>query len=683
MPSLGKMHTWGLWAPHFLLIMLCQVTTNPHPVQACVQIPPAMICSHLSLYSVPSSLSNTIRTLDLSHNFLQNLTNSSISNLHNLENLDLHNNHLEVMEVGALNALARLRSLNLASNRLHKHSASNKGVFDGLRSLKTLNLANNSLADESLLCYLSNITTLVGLDLSRNAIVVLVSGMFDGVPWLSELDLSSNFIDEIQSGAFDSLKDLRTLNLAENSIQCISSFDLPQLYFLNLSSNLIEVFLPNDTQELHQLINLDLSHNRLVYFPVLNKFQMVQHINLSGNQIAKFVPSSNMEPWYEVITHLNLSSAIEDSFSWLWNVTDLNLSNNKLATFPWYYLSKMSKLSHLSLARNCLQDLTVDFSAENRTLQSLKVMDLQANSIHFIQHWIFNFLPEIEHINLKNNNIRFCSNLSTRKKKSAINQHDCSMFSDVHNLHYLNLQQNNILQLPPHIFHRTPLISLDVSQNPRLEIQDWALEELSQSLEVFSVNGNGMNDTQMNLPCLQSLKSLDLSNNHLTRLPSSVKCSSINNLDLYNNSLKTLSEITTSDWKENLKNVSISGNPLDCCSLTWLDFLLAAKIHIWDLEKAHCVYAASNISVPVNVTHAYYCHYLTDDRSWKIGIIVLSGSFTLCSLIWYYHKKGERKFCMAFKIRSSKVAPKSPAPTKSFNTDGKQTCFTVSRNGLD
>ncbi|XP_073456875.1 transforming growth factor beta activator LRRC32-like [Aquarana catesbeiana] len=620
-----------------------------------------------------------------------------MSRLHNLEDMDLHHNHLETIEPGALNSLTSLHSLNLASNRLHKCSASHRGVFDGMRSLRRLSFANNNLDGEAVLCYLSNVTSLVHLDLSRNAIVFLFPGMFDGIPRLSELDLSNNFIDEIQSGTFDSLKDLRVLNLAENAIRCISSFDLHQLHSLNLSSNIIEFFLTKEAGEHHQLISLDLSRNNLRHFPVLTGFQMVQHVNLSGNDIADLVPLSNATEeddgegwsWYEAAADLDLPTAIENSFSRLSNVRHLDLSSNQLAAFPWSYLSKMRKLSHLLLSGNCLQNLMATKVSEtikglDVTLQLLKVIDLQANSIHFIPKWIFNFLPEIEHINLKSNKIGFCSSHAIRKKRPAINQQGCSTFSGAPNLHYLNLQKNNITHLPPRVFDRTPLVSLDLSHNPTLEIQETALDELSQSLQVLSVDSNGMEDSQMNLPCLQSLRSLEASNNQLTRVPSGLKCSSIESLDLRNNSLKTLNEATASQWKDSLRYVSISGNPLDCCWLAWLDLLLAAKVDVRDLEKAHCVYAKSERSVPINDTrHDYRCTRPMDDGYLKIAVIVLSGSFTLISVICYVHKRRDRKLCMACRTRSSKVAPETPAPAKGFNADGKQVCFTISRNELD
>ncbi|XP_077330461.1 transforming growth factor beta activator LRRC32-like [Lithobates pipiens] len=695
MPSRGEARRCCLWTSHFLLIMLCQANAESDPAQACIQGSPTMDCLGLSLYSVPARLPDRIRKLDLSYNFIQNLTTASMSRLHNLEDLDLHHNHLETIEPGALNSLTRLHSLNLASNRLHECFATHRGAFDGMRSLKTLNFANNNLAGEAVLCYFSNVTSLVHLDLSRNAIVFLFSGMFDGIPQLSELDLSNNFIDEIQSGTFDSLKHLQVLNLAENAIRCISSFDLHQLHSLNLSSNIIEFFLTKEAGERHQLISLDLSRNNLRHFPVLTEFQMVQHVNLSGNHITDLVPLSNAKEeddddndegwsWYEATTDLDLPTAIENSFSQLSNVRHLDLSSNQLATFPWSYLSKMRKLSHLLLSGNCLQNLMATKVSEtikglDVTLQSLKAIDLQANSIHFIPKWIFHFLPKIEHINLKSNKIGFCSSRAIGKKRSAINQQDCSTFSGAPKLHYLNLQKNNITHLPPRVFDWTPLVSLDLSHNPTLEIQDTALDELSQSLQVLSVNSNGMEDSQMNLPCLQSLKSLEASNNKLTRVPPGLKCSLIESLDLRNNSLKTLNEATASQWKDSLRYISISGNPLDCCSLTWLDLLLVAKVDIQDLEEVHCVYAKSERSVPINDTrHDYRCPRPMDDGYLKIAVIVLSGSFTLISIICYVHKRRDRKFC-----RSSKVAPKTPAPAKGFNADGKQVCFTISKNELD
>ncbi|XP_063794607.1 transforming growth factor beta activator LRRC32-like [Pseudophryne corroboree] len=605
-----------------------------------------MKCQNLSLHTLPRSLSNNIKTLDLSHNLITKLTNRSMSHFYNLVNLNLYYNQLETIENGALDALSHLQSLNLESNRLYKQNSSHKGVLDHLQRLKTLNLANNNLDSDMMHCYLSSATSLLNLDLSRNAIIILFSEMFAGVPRLSTLDLSDNYIEEIERGTFNSLKDLRVLNLALNAMHCIASFDLLQLRLLNLSSNSLEFFIGQNSQESYQLSNLDLSQNNLQHFPILPKFHMLQHLNLSGNNIGELIPSSyetehslGATTWHEATAELELPAAIENIISHLTHLINLDLSNNHLVTFPWYFLSYLSTLQKLNMAENCLHNVTDGFSIKisdkmkNRKNMSLRVLDLRANSIQSIPYWLFDMLPGIEQINLKNNNIKFCSCCHNGQNNSASSVDVCSNFSDAHNLHYLNLQNNSIQDIPPHVFHHKSLFSLDLSHNAGLNIQAGALKEVEQSLQTLSLNRNWMNDTQANLPCLKWLKSLDLSNNRLQVFPPSLLCSSLESLDLQNNSLRSIDERATLIWTNSLKNISISGNSFDCCSLNWVHSLLIAETNILDLDKAYCIYPSSNTRVPFikQSNHAQHCHHKTGVGYLKFVIMVLV-SVTLCSI---------------------------------------------------
>ncbi|KAG8554035.1 hypothetical protein GDO81_003641, partial [Engystomops pustulosus] len=555
------------------------------PAQTCVQHLSSMKCQHLAMNSLPSSLPDNLKTLDVSHNLIWELRSVSISHLHELEKFNIEHNHLETIENGALNTLLQLRSLNLASNRLYKHYSSHKGVLDSLHNLKRLNLANNNLDSDMVRCYLSNITSLVSLDLAWNSIAILFSGMFDGVPRLTELDLSNNIIAEIERGAFDSLQYLRVLNLAFNAISCISSFDLPQLHLLNLSSNSIQFFHSQTSHNFYQLRKLDLSQNSLVSFPILPENNMVQYLNLSRNNIQELFPLSNqseenlkMASWYETIADVDLSSTIENIISHLTYIIELDLSYNQLTSFPWQFLSYISSLKNVNMAENCLHSITEVFhpqmshqNAKNWiiSLRSLRILDIHGNSISHIPKRLFDLMPEIEQINLKNNDIRFC-----RSKEDDTTENVCTTFSGARHLRYLNLQNNRIEHLPPNVFQHTPLYSLDLSDNIGLSIHEGALTEVQHSLQIMSLKRNLMKDSQTNLPCLKWLKTLDLSGNRLTVIPASLQCSAMESLNLQHNALRLVDGQTVLAWVHSLQWVLISGNPYDCCSLRWLNLWL-------------------------------------------------------------------------------------------------------------
>ncbi|KAM3911191.1 transforming growth factor beta activator LRRC33-like [Leptodactylus fuscus] len=649
-------------------------------------------CQHLAMQSVPRNLPDNLKTLDLSHNLIQELTNISMSNLNKLEHLNIEHNHLETIDYGALHALVRLRSLNLASNRLHKHYLFHKGVLDSLQILKRLNVANNNLDGDMVRCYLSDITSLVHLDLSWNAIEILFSGMFDGVPRLIELDLSNNYIAEIERGTLDSLRYLRVLNLAFNAIGCISSFDLPQLHLLNLSSNSLKFFLSQKSHEFYQLRNLDLSRNNLMTFPILPQNNVVKHLNLSRNNIVDLYPLSNetednleMTSWYGTVADLDFPSAAENAISHLTEIMDLDLSYNQLTSFPWQFLSHVSSLQNVNMAENCLWNVTdVSYpetshrSNRNRitALRSLRTLDIHGNSIRYIPQGFFDSLPQIEKINLKNNDIRFCLPEEMDNSTEKV----CTTFSGAYHLRYLSLQGNNIRHLPPDVFQHTPLYFLDLSDNIGLNIHEGALREVRQSLQIMSLRRNLMNDLETNLPCLKWLKTLDLSSNRLTSIPANLPCSSMERLNLQNNSMRLLGDRTVLTWMVGLNQVFVSGNSFDCCSVRWTDPLVS-KINIVDLENTYCIYAQSNISVPLNNTNiaSQYCRQHTTPSLLTIGIIILM--VLLLLLILCLFTLGIRKACLARKSRRNKIASEISAQIQTMKSKGKQVCFTVSSKG--
>ncbi|XP_073493974.1 transforming growth factor beta activator LRRC32-like [Phyllobates terribilis] len=683
----------GLWIVHISLTVLCWETACTDPAKMCFQNMYEVKCQHNAMHFVPKSLPDSLKTLDLSHNLIQELTHISMSNVLNLENFNIEHNHLETIENGALDALLRLQSLNLASNRLHKHYLSNKGVFGNLQSLKRLNLAHNNLDSDMVHCYLSNISSLVNLDLSWNTIAILLSGMFDGIPRLVELNLSNNYIAEIESGTFDSLQHLRALNLAKNAISCISSFDLPQLHLLNLSSNSLRFFLSQNSQKFYQLQNLDLSQNSLVRFPILPKINMVKHLNLSRNNIAElFVLSNETEEnieitsWYDTITDLDLLSTVENITSHLTNIKDLDLSYNHLTSIPWQFLSYVSSLQNVNMAENCLHDMTGAFypglSHQNRinsisALWTLRTLDIHGNFITSIPLWLFDLLPEIEEINLKNNDIRFC--VPEQTSNSTVNV--CTTFSGAHHLRYLNLQNNNIKHLPPNVFLRTSLYFLDLSDNVGLNIHKGALTEVQQSLQIMSLKGNFMNDSQTNLPCIKWLKTLDLASNRLTVIPAQLQCSVLERLNIQNNAMRLLDETILLNRMKSLRWLFVSGNPFDCCSLTWLVPLLDSGIKILDLENTTCIYADTNTSVPVNNAsiQSQYCHQKTMLSLLTILIIILI-VFLMVSIVCIL-TTGNQKVRLSRKFRSNKISSEIPRQIQKMKSEAKEVCFTVSSKG--
>uniref|UniRef100_A0A8C8VHK4 Toll-like receptor 3 n=1 Tax=Pelusios castaneus TaxID=367368 RepID=A0A8C8VHK4_9SAUR len=556
-------------------------------------------CRGLGLHTFPEKPGHGVKQLDLSNNFIQNLTESCTSQLGQLEHLNMRFNQLETVSEMALAHLTHLHSLLLASNHLDQNYFANGRAFRSLRNLKVLDLSANNLDSDMAACYFSNLTSLKKLYLSWNKITRLPRAIFQGTLKLREIDLSNNYIMEIEEGTFEALTGLKMVNLAMNSLHCISGFSLTQLQVLNLSYNALEFFVTEERKELYRLQVLDLSHNNLIYFPELPKVHHLTHLNLSNNAMVSLAPTSTntaeFRLWYDEMARPNISWNIYNAAARLSKVTDLDLSSNLLHLFPITFLLNLNSLQNLNMAKNCLHNLSVESPPagidskepgliDGNAFLSVLSLDLQDNFIHSLPRWFFGILPKLEKIDLGSNIIQPCEskNVNKREIPAGAQRGNCTSFCDIPQLKYLSLRRNNIVRLYPYMFSQTSLISLDLSENEDLFMPKRALEGLESSLQKLFLRGNQMDSNNTELPCLKMLKILDLSDNKLSLLPPGLVCSPLENLDIRNNNLQALEKPATVRWSSSLNHLTIAGNPFSCCALSWLEVLQAASVSAWE-----------------------------------------------------------------------------------------------------
>ncbi|KFP87449.1 Leucine-rich repeat-containing protein 32, partial [Acanthisitta chloris] len=570
-----------LWL--LLSVLRAQSSTETKPKSTlCQQSPAKVSCKGLGLQNFPKELGQGIKYLELSNNFIQNLSGNSLPGFGQLEYLDMCFNQLEAVSAPALAQLPQLRSLLLGSNHLDHNYLANGEAFHLLRNIEVLDLSVNNLESHMAGWYISNLTSLRMLDLSGNRLTKLLSGIFQSSSQLRQLDLSHNYIMDIQEGVFEPLEELEVLNMAFNSLHCISGFSLMQLQVLNLSHNALELFSSEREEEgaEHYLLRvLDLSHNRLLYFPELPKAHELTHLNLSHNLIASLLPGSQQPGefvllykemvWFNRTTRPTAPPA---------RVADLDLSNNRLELFPFAFFHRLGSLQSLSLALNCLQDVTWESlgsstePGEHSPVLSVRSLNLHGNSLRVLPRWFFSSLPLLETMDLGSNSLQPCESqgrdLGGETHVSAPGD-TCTPFYNMPGLRHLNLRHNNISRLHPYAFNQTSLLSLDLSGNRDLSLPREALGGLEQSLQELSLRDNQMDESKAVLPCLAVLRALDLSGNHLSLLPSGLSCSPLESLDVRDNNLQTLGDLGS--WSQSLRTVAVAGNPFSCCSLGWLE----------------------------------------------------------------------------------------------------------------
>ncbi|NWX13809.1 LRC32 protein, partial [Aegotheles bennettii] len=567
---------WLLWLLPSLLRAQSGEEVKPRSTP-CQQSPTKVSCKGVGLRHFPKELGQGVKYLELSNNFIQNLSSSYMPGFGQLEHLDVGSNQLEAVSDRTLAQLPRLRSLLLGSNHLDRNYQANGRALHLLRNIEVLDLSANNLESHVAGWYISNLTGLRVLDLSRNQMSQLPAGIFWSTPRLCQLDLSNNYIMEIEEGAFEALEELEVVNLALNSLHCISGFSLTQLRVLNLSHNALELFSSEEEgAEPYLLQVLDLSHNRLLDFPELPKAHHLTHLNLSNNLIASLLPGSRRPEefllLYKEMARFNQTLRAAAGLS---RVADLDLSNNRLQLFPIPFFHSLGSLHNLSLARNCLQEVAGE---PEHAVLSVRSLDLHDNAIHMLPRWFFASLPQLEAIDLGSNSLQPCESQGSDPGGNSGGEFPvlepggtCTPFSNVPHLKHLSLCKNNITRLHPYAFHRTSLLSLDLSGNKDLVVPKEALMGLEFSLQKLSLRGNQMDDSKAELPCLDTLKVLDLSGNKLSLLPTGVFCSQLESLDIRHNNLLALDKLVMAKWSHSLKDVSVAGNPFSCCSLAWLD----------------------------------------------------------------------------------------------------------------
>lgn len=555
-----------------------------------------VLCSDLSLTSAPVNLPRGVQMLDLSRNQVQNLSQETLSYHTGFHHLNLHGNRIHFIQPGLFKDMTDLEVLDLSRNHLNvfAHSKTNIG---SLAAVKSLDLSSNGLYTDMSDFFLASSPSLENLSLNSNSITKVSRNTFSGALSLRRISLHNNVILEIEDGAFDSLNDLAELDLSKNSITCITDFNLCNLKMLNLSRNSIELFQSTRSMDRFQLSNLDLSQNKMLYFPLLPRKNVLEYLDVSRNRLQSVDVTGNPETRTIVVfNHLKfldlsynqLKSLPEPFFYCMGSLEVLNASHNCIGSFSLTDKRLLQSVKVINLSHNALRSLVF---GEN-TLQSLERLYLQGNDLTVLEPQTFQRLPSLNHLQLQQNNLKICP--------SDAHVQDCVFFGSIPNLLFLNLSENNLWTVPPNAFRNTSLTLLDLSLNPGLVMDKGSLRGLENSLANLLLRENNISGLNTDLSSLRSLKRIDLSTNQLTTLPTWNRESSIESLNLQNNNLVTIEYSTMLTLERSLKTLYMGSNPLSCCrNLDFLHMVQHSALVVPDIETVTCLHEEH--SEPVNI----------------------------------------------------------------------------------
>lgn len=302
-----------------------------------------------------------------------------------------------------------------------------------------------------------------------------------------------------------SLKDISSNNLLCGE----DGADAVNLSFRSLTQ------LPDRLWESTQLQKLVLAGNPLTILPRnLSRLTNLQNLNCGSCELTTFpIPSI---PYLQNLTNLNLSGnkivEIPDNIGKLTNLVEMLLGTNLISQVPGS-LGDLENLTVLKLGKCKLQE----FPAAIARLKNLKELQLSENSISGpVPSYLFR-LPNLENLDLSYN--KFDSLLDGELEKCSGEELD-EFFAPMAKLSILTMNDNFFKTIPPHTLSNFPSLSvLQISFN-KIETLPADLGKAT-SLVMIDIASNRVKEIHTEWESLLNLSSLDIAYNDLKSIPDS------------------------------------------------------------------------------------------------------------------------------------------------------------------
>ena len=335
-------------------------------------IPLAKLEAVLYNLSAPESLV----TLDLSDNFLQQVNSELFSRFENLHSLSIANCTVSEIDSVIFTKLTQLQALHLQNNDLlHVEN------ITYLTSLTRLNLKNNLLSAINI----TGLSRIQYIDLRNNNINLLPYRWLIYAEEIQLIDLSHNTLRYIDKESFYSVS-VQLLNISYNSLQTLQSFGSLKVIRLDVSHNNIDSISHDALQfTARTLEELDLSYNRLQTLPrvPLTPNIAMENINLSYNNLSTALYSNTAKMFFRSISRVqildlsynNITSISIMNFMYLEHLTTLYLRGNHIYDPHILGINNLFSIAKLDLSDNVMRTLNPNLFASFTYLESVDISD--------------------------------------------------------------------------------------------------------------------------------------------------------------------------------------------------------------------------------------------------------------------------------------------------------------------
>ncbi|KAK2632032.1 hypothetical protein EUGRSUZ_L02094, partial [Eucalyptus grandis] len=427
----------------------------------------------------------SIRVLFLEDNeFTDNVASSPLTSLTSLELLSISGNYFDIpSSLSPLANYSKLKVLLLDDNKLTIDSK--VAPLIPRFQLKYFTMSNSLSKGFKVtsLGFLNHQYDLITIDLSSNDIPSpFPAWLLENSTKLKNLLMANNLLATIEVPPM-TLRNLLVMDMSNNDMrgELTNEFclNVPNLQYLNVSTNRLEGNIPSELGSIKSLLLLDLSHNNFsggLPMQLLDSNSSLSSLNVAYNNLQGEIVLSDDTMYLNLIClqlEHNMFKGDLSFLSSLVNLLLLDVSNNFFIGKLPIVIANMSWLVLLDLSKNQLNGL-IPQGLFN--LLGLEYLALSDNNLSGSLASSF-IAPELRHIHLNGNKLN-----------------------------------GSIVHLLP---NSSNLVTLDLSENEFFGSIPYWLGNLSQ-LSILFLRGNNFYGTFPKQLCkLKSLSMIDLSKNNL------------------------------------------------------------------------------------------------------------------------------------------------------------------------